>query len=152
MSVPETPYTRKEMYLDAIARGDSSGIPERPYTREEKYLDAIAKSGGGGGGGDFDAIVHYSQSYDSSEPPEITIERGNFATLYQMLENGRMPTFLITYSNPIVSLYWSAATVCIYNFDSECIYIVGRVPNNNNSAYWPAFGFLWNNDDTITWY
>lgn len=51
MSVPESPYTRKEMYLDAIARGDSSGIPERPYTREEMYLDAIAKNGGGGGGG-----------------------------------------------------------------------------------------------------
>ena len=49
--IPEGPYTRKEMYLDAIARGDSSGIPERPYTREEMYLDAIAKNGGGGGGG-----------------------------------------------------------------------------------------------------
>lgn len=49
--IPDRPYTRKEKYLDAIATGDSSGIPETPYTREEMYLDAIAKNGGGGGGG-----------------------------------------------------------------------------------------------------
>lgn len=51
MSIPDTPYTRKEAYLNAITTGDSSGIPETPYTREEMYLDAIAKGGGGGGGG-----------------------------------------------------------------------------------------------------
>ena len=42
MSTPETPYTRGEMYLSAIADGDSSGIPDRPYTRKEQYLDTIA--------------------------------------------------------------------------------------------------------------
>lgn len=51
MPIPETPYTREEAYLNAIATGDSSGIPETPYTREEMYLDAIARNGGGGGGG-----------------------------------------------------------------------------------------------------
>ena len=49
--IPDVPYTRKEQYLNAIAKGDSSGIPDTPYTREEMYLDAIAKNGGGGGGG-----------------------------------------------------------------------------------------------------
>ena len=48
MPIPDTPYTRKEAYLNAIATGDSGGIPETPYTREEMYLDAIAKGGGGG--------------------------------------------------------------------------------------------------------
>lgn len=56
MSIPDTPYTRKEAYLNAIATGDSSGIPEMPYTREEMYLDAIAKGGGGGGGGDSSTL------------------------------------------------------------------------------------------------
>ena len=51
MPIPETPYTREEAYLNAIATGDSGGIPETPYTREEMYLDAIARKGGGGGGG-----------------------------------------------------------------------------------------------------
>lgn len=51
MPIPETPYTRKEAYLNAIATGDSSGIPETPYTREKMYLDYIARNGGGGGGG-----------------------------------------------------------------------------------------------------
>lgn len=51
MPIPDTPYTRKEAYLNAVATGDSSGIPETPYTREEMYLDAIARNGGGGGGG-----------------------------------------------------------------------------------------------------
>lgn len=51
MPIPDTPYTRREAYLNAAATGDSSGIPETPYTREEMYLDAIARGGGGGGGG-----------------------------------------------------------------------------------------------------
>lgn len=54
--IPETPYTRKEMYLEAIATGDPSGIPETPYTREEMYLDEIARNGGGGGGGDITVV------------------------------------------------------------------------------------------------
>lgn len=51
MPIPETPHTREEAYLNAIATGDSGGIPETPYTREEMYLDYIARNGGGGGGG-----------------------------------------------------------------------------------------------------
>ena len=51
MPIPETPYTREEAYLNAIATGDSGGIPETPYTREEMYLDYIARNGSGGGGG-----------------------------------------------------------------------------------------------------
>lgn len=51
MPIPETPYTREEAYLNAIATGDSGSIPETPYTREEMYLDYIARNGGGGGGG-----------------------------------------------------------------------------------------------------
>lgn len=57
MSTSDAPITRKEMYLNAIATGDASGIPETPYTREEMYLDAIAKGGGGGGGSADAALV-----------------------------------------------------------------------------------------------
>ena len=49
--IPATPYTRKEQYLNAIATGNTDGLPETPFTREEMYLDAIANNGGGGGGG-----------------------------------------------------------------------------------------------------
>lgn len=49
MSIPESPQTREEQYLNAIATGNASGIPETPQTREEMYLDAIARNGGGGG-------------------------------------------------------------------------------------------------------
>lgn len=49
--IPAVPYTRKEQYLNAIATGDTDNLPETPYTREEMYLDAIARNGGGGGGG-----------------------------------------------------------------------------------------------------
>lgn len=51
MPIPDNPQTRQEMYLNAMATGDSSGIPESPQTREEMYLDAIVKNGSGGGGG-----------------------------------------------------------------------------------------------------
>ncbi len=71
--IPDRPYTRKEKYLDAIATGDSSGIPENPYTREEMYLDAIARGGGGGGGGStlinksVDANGTYNASDDNAD-------------------------------------------------------------------------------------
>lgn len=48
-NIPETPLTRKEQYLAAIAGADSK-IPEKPLTREERYLAYIAENGGGGGG------------------------------------------------------------------------------------------------------
>lgn len=51
MPIPDNPQTRQEMYLNAMATGDSSGIPESPQTREEMYLDAIVKNGSGGSGG-----------------------------------------------------------------------------------------------------
>jgi len=47
--IPETPHTRKEMYLARIA-GQEVELPQMPHTREEMYLDAIANNGGGGGG------------------------------------------------------------------------------------------------------
>ena len=52
-NLPDTPITRKEQYLAAIA-GQAVPYPETPLTREEAYLDAIAKNGGGGGGGTTD--------------------------------------------------------------------------------------------------
>lgn len=57
MSYPETPLTRQEMYLDAIARGETDGIPAVPNTRLEMYLDYIARNGGGGGGGEPAAYI-----------------------------------------------------------------------------------------------
>ena len=57
MAIPNAPVTRGEVYLDAIATGDASGLPAYPVTREEQYLDAIAKNGGGGSGGGV-LLVH----------------------------------------------------------------------------------------------
>lgn len=71
--IPERPYTRKEMYLDAITRGDSSGIPERPYTREEMYLDAIAKNGGGGGGSNWKLLASEEFEVTTSSTTEETV-------------------------------------------------------------------------------
>ncbi len=48
-----TPITREEQYLNAIAKGDTSGLPAAPLTRTEQYLDYIAQNGGGGGGGNL---------------------------------------------------------------------------------------------------
>ena len=47
-NIPDTPITRQETYLDAIANGTTE-VPE-PITREEQYLAWIALNGGGGGG------------------------------------------------------------------------------------------------------
>ena len=131
---------------------DYTKLTNLEVTGHLKVAGQEVPPGGGGGGGDFDAIVHYSHSFDTSDPPEITIERGTFATLYQKLNNGQTPTFLITYWDPILFLLWSTATVYIYTFDSDLIDIRGKVPTASDVSNWPVFQFAWNSDDTITWY
>ena len=69
MPIPETPNTREEMYLNAMATGDSGGIPPVPYTRQEMYLDAIARNGGGGGGSGGGVLV-VNSVYDESTDTE----------------------------------------------------------------------------------
>lgn len=45
MALPETPLTRSEQYLNAIATGGGT-IPEIPLTRAEQYLNKIATGSG----------------------------------------------------------------------------------------------------------
>jgi hypothetical protein len=49
MPIPDEPITRREMFYDAIAGGET--IPPDPISREEMYLWEIAQNGGDGGGG-----------------------------------------------------------------------------------------------------
>lgn len=81
MAKPDTPYTRREMYLDSIAGGNAS-IPDHPHTREEMYLDAIAKNGGGGGSGDSDLSVIIDATNSS-----VTMSQ-TYATIRAALESG----------------------------------------------------------------
>lgn len=49
-TIPDEPLTRAEQYLNKIATG-SGNTPDEPLTRMEQYLGYIAENGGGGGGG-----------------------------------------------------------------------------------------------------
>ncbi len=71
-----TPLTREEQYLNAIAKGDTGGIPSAPLTRTEQYLDYIAQNGGGGGGEKTLQNSGWVKSYE--EYAEIA---GNLVTL-----------------------------------------------------------------------
>lgn len=76
MSYPETPMTRQEMYLDAIARGETDGLPAVPNTRQEMYLDAIARNGGGAGS----KIV--AENYIETKPYAVGEHAVNGGKLY----------------------------------------------------------------------
>lgn len=64
MGLP-SPITRKEIYLNAAAGGDTTGALPDPITREETYLKAIAEGGGGGGGGVPIKSVGEGLAYDT---------------------------------------------------------------------------------------
>lgn len=49
-ALPNVPLTRIEQYLAKIA-GQDVAVPNVPLTRIEQYLDYIAENGGGSGGG-----------------------------------------------------------------------------------------------------
>ncbi len=51
----DTPITRQEQYLSAIA-GNPGIVPEYPITREEQYLAAILEGGGSGGTTNYERL------------------------------------------------------------------------------------------------
>ena len=53
--LPDVPLTRKEQYLAKIA-GQDVELPDVPLTREEMYLAEIAANGGGGSGGNPNSV------------------------------------------------------------------------------------------------
>lgn len=77
-NIPETPLTRKEQYLSAIA-GTGANIPENPLTREEQYLAYIAENGsaGGGGGGGTAGVSSFNGRTGAVKPAagDYTIEQ-----------------------------------------------------------------------------
>lgn len=53
------PYSRRELYLNAIAEGSTNNIPENPISRIEMYLDYIARHGQGGSStGDYEDLLN----------------------------------------------------------------------------------------------
>jgi len=82
--IPETPHTRKEMYLARIA-GQEVELPQMPHTREEMYLDAIANNGGGGGGGGETFVVNLSFDDETGNP---TVDKTN-AEIYAAFQSGK---------------------------------------------------------------
>lgn len=82
-----TPVTRREKYLSSIAAGDSSGIPDAPYTREEQYLDYIAKNGGGGSGSSDLAVwkVGYVGNGEAETSTSITFKINGYSGKYALL-------------------------------------------------------------------
>lgn len=117
--IPEAPYTRKEKYLDAIAKGDASGIPDTPYTREEMYLDAIAQGGGGGGGGLEYETGEYTPASDITEL-ELT-----FANSHDDL--------------PFYALVFDASGTLQTNANSNTMFEIA-VPYNLDSKFFESAG------------
>ena len=98
MAIPDTPQTRGEQYLNAIATGDTSGIPDTPQTREEMYLDAIAK--GGGGSAEGAALVVKNVVNDGVETLDKTWQEifdSNYCLVVTLLEeDNKMIDYFIT--------------------------------------------------------
>lgn len=96
MPIPAKPITRKEMFLNASATGDTSNLPV-PITREEEYLKAIAENGGGGGGsGDVSGVKGaaestYRKGNVNITPANIGVEEGAQVNHIIQDNSGDMP-------------------------------------------------------------
>lgn len=82
MPIPDTPQTRQEQYLNAIATGDASGIPDTPQCRQEQYLDAIARNGGGGGGAGGGGVLVVHDVEGTLDKTWQEIHDADFAVIY----------------------------------------------------------------------
>ena len=127
MAIPNTPVTREEVYLDAIATGDASGLPAYPVTREEMYLDAIAKGGGGGSSGGV-LVVHGDLQTNALDKTWQEISDANWSVLeYSAREGSR--TLCPCY---IVATNGSAYVVQFADFADGTLYLMSFVTDSPN--------------------
>lgn len=123
--IPSLPVTRKEVYLDAIATGDASGIPSYPVTREERYLDAIAT-------GDASGIPSYPVD-------RVEMYLDGIATK----DKTGLPTYPVTREEMFLAEWAAAATELPAAYKRQ----LGFTFDNN--AYYAITDFKMSGSDTL---
>ena len=129
-NIPDTPITRQETYLDAIANGTTE-VPE-PITREEQYLAWIALNGGGGGTGEVTGVKGnventYRRGNVNVTLPNVTnIGDGleyvaGTKTLKSTIQSAVMPTPASVYRNRIVQYTGETTTDYTNGYFYRCI-------------------------------
>lgn len=97
MALPETPVTRTEQYLDAIARGVGGGGSSLPAVTSDDNGDVLTvvngawdKAAPGGGGG---YTIQAEISYDDTTHEYTVSTEATFADIKSAVESGK-PCFL----------------------------------------------------------
>lgn len=136
MAIPDTPYTREEMYLNAMATGDSGGIPPVPYTRQEMYLNEIARTRGGGSTGGGVLVVHTDADTGALDKTWQEIRdattNGQIPVIYEVGDDYSTLYYVVSANN--LSLYGEGYMV-------EAMTIAGGAFSNNEWVADSASGY-----------
>ena len=90
------PVNRKEMFLDAMAKGDFSGI--EPVSREEMFMWKIGQNGGGNSGGA--GVPKLFLTWNEDEYIDVQKKEGGatFDEIATAIENGIYPEVIMIYN------------------------------------------------------
>ena len=117
--------------------------------------DGIAEiSQGGSSDGGYDAEIYIYHEANSSSPYQITIEKGNFATLMALLNSAVPPRVLVRCWDLLSASYYTTSLIAIYIWNGSVIDFRVKVPtveigssNQHNIIY--GLSLTWYSDDTI---
>lgn len=66
----------------------------------------------------YDAIVHYYKAGNTSDPAEITIKKGSYSSILELINNNVPPNILVQIYDQFTNLYCCTNAVAIYSIDS----------------------------------
>lgn len=124
------PVNRKEMFLDAMAKGDFSGV--EPVTREEMFMQKVAENGNTGG--------TTTVTIKETAPSVYSLE-GEFAELKQAFDNGKFPEIVFAdvdgqYWRSILALPFDTAITAHFHNPTTTVTKSYVINSDNSVSEW----------------
>lgn len=136
------------MSYEPTTWGVGDVITAQKMNNIEAGIQEAAQSGGG-----FDAEINIYHPQGSADY-ECTILSGTFASLYAMLEDGKMPLILARVNDLSINLWAATTSVVFYGWNGEFLTMFVKAPkaigNGTYSSEWHTYSYLiWNNQDEL---
>lgn len=123
----------------------------------KKYKLSNLQTGGGGTGGTsgYDAEIRIFHSSDTGSDFHVDTISGSYSALRALLSQNICPNVLVRVIDHLSTTYSCSNGVAIYDVRDEVsvpyIWFKVYAPNGSYSPQnWPAYGFIWYANDTIT--
>lgn len=97
-------------------------------------------------GGAYDAIVSIYHDNNSASGYVITIEKGDYESLVEILDSKRTPVLFVKEWNELINLYANTSVTSVYSYDSDRIDFRVAMPGNIQFSF---IALKWKSNNSI---